>query len=34
MDINRAAPATASGEILIDAAPETVFAVISAMTPA
>jgi len=31
MDINRAAPATASGEALIDADPETVFSVISAI---
>lgn len=29
LDINRAAPATASGEVLIDADPETVFSVIS-----
>jgi uncharacterized protein YndB with AHSA1/START domain len=31
MDINRAAPARASGEALIDADPETVFSVISAI---
>jgi uncharacterized protein YndB with AHSA1/START domain len=31
MDINRAAPAIASGEALIDADPETVFSVISAI---
>ena len=31
MDINRAAPVTASGEALIDADPETVFSVISAI---
>ena len=31
MDINRTAPATASGEALIDADPKTVFSVISAI---
>jgi uncharacterized protein YndB with AHSA1/START domain len=31
MEINRAAPATASGETLIDAEPETVFSVVSAI---
>ena len=32
MEINRNAPATAEGELRIDADPQTVFAVISAST--